>query len=131
MLICGSRGWKDESAVEAVLAGYKYTNPTLTLIHGHCKDGADAIADRLAHQMGVPTVRVAANWQRFGKRAGVIRNQKMLDEQKPDVVVAFRAFGKSAGTDDMVQRALKAGVTTFVIHEGGSVEELFREQESG
>lgn len=119
VLICGSRGWKDVQPIEAVILGYGALNGSLTLIHGHCPDGADAIADRVALKHGLEPVRVPANWKRFGKGAGPIRNQKMLDEQKPEVVIAFRAHGKSTGTDDMIKRALKAGVPTFVLTEGG------------
>lgn len=42
-----------------------------------------------------------------GKAAGPIRNQRMLDEGKPDLVVAFPG---GRGTADMVRRAKAAGV---------------------
>lgn len=128
ILICGSRGWKDEQPIEAVLLGYKALAETFTLIHGHAKDGADAIADRMAFKHDIHTVRVPANWDRFGKAAGPIRNQKMLDEQKPQVVIAFRARGKSNGTDDMISRAKKAGVPTYVFTEA---EDARTEKEEG
>jgi len=50
-------------------------------------------------------------WDELGKKAGPLRNQRMLDEGKPDLVVAFPGGG---GTKDMVRRAVKAGVA---IHE--------------
>lgn len=119
ILVCGSRGWKDVQSVEAVLLGYRaLAGDHFTLIHGHCPDGADAIADRVAHKHDIHTVRVPADWKRNGRAAGPIRNQKMLDEQHPQLVVAFRAKGKSNGTDDMVRRATKAGVPTYVINGG-------------
>lgn len=48
-----------------------------------------------------------ANWKLHGKAAGPIRNQQMLDEGKPDIVVAFPGGN---GTADMVRRAKKAGI---------------------
>lgn len=48
-----------------------------------------------------------ADWVTLGKAAGPIRNQQMLDEAKPDWVVAFPGGN---GTADMVRRARKAGV---------------------
>jgi hypothetical protein len=52
-----------------------------------------------------------ANWKLFGLSAGPIRNQQMLDEGKPDFVIAFHDnLYASRGTQDMVTRAMKAGV---------------------
>ena len=50
-------------------------------------------------------------WDELGKKAGPLRNQRMLDEGKPNLVVAFPGGG---GTKDMVRRAVKARVP---IHE--------------
>ncbi len=41
----------------------------------------------------------------------MIRNQQMLDEAKPDMVLAFPG---GRGTDDMVSRAEKAGVPVTI-----------------
>lgn len=48
-----------------------------------------------------------ADWSKYGKAAGPMRNQKMLDEYKPDLVVALPG---GRGTADMVSRARVAGV---------------------
>jgi hypothetical protein len=121
-LICGSRGWKDPQPINAIIAGYDVlaegAEQRLTIIHGHCPQGADALADRLGRQWGADVIREPADWDRYGKRAGFIRNQLMLDKHNPEVVYAFRAYGKSNGTDDMVDRAEKAGIPTFVINGG-------------
>lgn len=123
LLVCGSRGWHNEAPVETVIRYYQEMardfDENFVLIHGHCKKGADALADRVAQRLGLRVgedlIRVPADWKRHRKGAGRIRNQQMLDEQHPDVVVAFRAAGESPGTDDMVSRARRADVTTRVI----------------
>lgn len=51
-----------------------------------------------------------ADWDRYGKSAGYIRNQQMLDEGKPDYVIAFPG-GK--GTEMMKKIARKAGIPVF------------------
>ena len=48
-----------------------------------------------------------ADWKRYGRGAGPARNQAMLVEFNPQLLVAFPG-GK--GTADMVRRAQKAGV---------------------
>lgn len=124
VLVTGSRGWHDESAVERAITQCqqiaKSAGEEFVLIHGHSKNGADALADRVGLRLGlVPgkdLLRVPAAWKRYGRAAGPIRNQQMLDEHQPDVVLAFRATGKSNGTDDMIERARKAEVETHVFH---------------
>lgn len=54
-----------------------------------------------------------ADWDRYGKRAGFIRNQQMLDEGKPDIVMAFPGGN---GTNDMVSKARMAGVKVINVH---------------
>jgi predicted Rossmann-fold nucleotide-binding protein len=80
------------------------------LIHGGAK-GADAAADAWAReQRGFPNPIVfEALWD---DAAGPIRNEKMLREGKPDLVVAFPG---GDGTKDMVDRARAAGVTVMEI----------------
>ncbi len=53
-----------------------------------CRAGADTIAGRWAKFYGVPVTVFEADWKAKGKRAGPLRNIKMLDEFKPDVVCA-------------------------------------------
>lgn len=125
LLITGSRGWHDEGAIEAVIAKYqllaKSVEEEFILIHGHCPKGADALADRVGRRLGLVVgetlIRVPADWKRYRAGAGPKRNQKMIDDHHPDVVVAFRASGKSNGTDDMIERARTADITTHVLTE--------------
>lgn len=114
ILICGSRGWNKVGPIETIIAGH-LAQGSVTVVHGDAPKGADAIANALGKKLGAKVVPVPANWDRFGKGAGLIRNQKMLDEQHPQIVYAFRAHGKSNGTDDMVERSLNAGLPTFVV----------------
>ena len=76
------------------------------VIHGG-SSGADALAGRWAHLASIPYTVYPANWERHGKAAGPLRNQRMLDEGKPDLVIAFPG---GRGTADMVRRAKEAGV---------------------
>lgn len=118
VLICGSRGWTDPGPINVVLAGCDVlaegAGEKLTVIHGDAP-GADRLAKRLAKQWGAEVIDEPADWDQYGKAAGPIRNAKMLAEHQPDVVYAFRAEGKSNGTDDMVAKARARGVPTYVI----------------
>lgn len=74
--------------------------------------GADRLAARWARRQMLTVHRFDAEWGALGISAGPRRNQRMLDEGKPDMVVAF-AGGR--GTADMVSRAKKAGVRVIEV----------------
>jgi hypothetical protein len=81
------------------------------LIEGDAK-GADKLAGRWAEDNGVPRLTFPADWDTHGKAAGSIRNQQMLDEGKPTLVIAFPG---GRGTKDMVRRAKKAGLPVYEV----------------
>ncbi len=84
-----------------------------TLIQGGAK-GADALAAQWAYERGIPVSTFAANWDKDGKAAGPIRNQRMLEQGVPDLVVAFAG---GTGTADMIKRARAAGVEVLEVIE--------------
>lgn len=75
--------------------------------------GADTAAIDWAVCNWCKTHEYPANWNLYGKSAGYIRNKQMLDEGKPDLVIAFPG-GK--GTKMMVDIARKAGVQVMEIN---------------
>lgn len=114
VLICGSRTWADKRPIIALLRGM---GPDTVVIHGGA-GGADTNAGIVAQNLGLQVIVEPAQWRIHGKASGPIRNQKMLDDHRPDVVFAFRVYGKSTGTDDMVRRAEEAGLPTYVVMGG-------------
>lgn len=76
-------------------------DPGLVLGMGDAR-GADLWALRWAEEKGVPHKVFEADWGGLGKAAGPIRNRKMLEEFKPDLVLAFPG-GK--GTESTIQMA--------------------------
>jgi SLOG family YspA-like protein len=83
--------------------------PVALLIHG-AATGADTLAGAWAAGRGVPVQACPADWQRYGKRAGRIRNLYMLSVHNPDVVVAFPG---GAGTAHMVEITNAEGVRVW------------------
>ncbi len=105
--ICLDRKWIYEKD------GFGNWLPQVHVIHGGAK-GADALADRWAVNNWTGLTVYPADWDNHCKAAGPIRNQQMLVEGKPDLVVAFPT-PNSRGTWDMVRRAKKAGVETIIV----------------
>jgi hypothetical protein len=76
--------------------------------------GADTMAREWAEDNGVLPEKFPADWDRYGRAAGPIRNKQMLVEGKPDLVLAFSYDLKtSRGTRNMVTQALAANVETI------------------
>lgn len=81
------------------------------LISGGAR-GADSLAELWARSRLIPIDLFPANWNRDGKAAGPIRNRRMLEEGRPDLVVAFPG---GSGTANMVRIATAAGVPVRLI----------------
>jgi hypothetical protein len=116
ILVCGSRTYPVDFLLPAVLDAYRAGAGDLVIIDGGAR-GADTHAHDWAVRRGVRSDRWRADWDTHGKAAGPIRNQRMLDEGEPDLVLAFvdKPLAESKGTADMVHRARKANVPTYVI----------------
>lgn len=114
VLVCGGRDYTDYRAfARAMVMAQSELGHFDTIIHGGAR-GADWCAHLFANS---PTgereeICFPADWKANGRAAGPIRNQKMLDEGKPDLVVAFPG---GRGTADMVSRARKAGVKVLKV----------------
>ncbi|MDE1822352.1 MAG: DUF2493 domain-containing protein [Euryarchaeota archaeon] len=116
LLVCGSRDWADGEIILTELAALQGVD---VVIEGEAP-GADTFARKAAEQMGIPVLPFPADWGSHGRAAGPIRNQQMLDEGKPDLVLAFTdGLNTSRGTADMVARARKAGIETILVSHDG------------
>lgn len=103
-LITGSRNFPDEDkvrmAMDAWADGY--------VVVGDCPTGADKFARQWCKDKNIDYEVHYADWNKYGKAAGPLRNQAMIDA-KPDLVIAFY-HGDSRGTRDCVRRALIARI---------------------
>lgn len=75
------------------------------IIQGGAK-GADDMAKRWAAGENIECLEISADWS-LGPKAGPLRNKRMLDEGKPDLVIAFTG---GRGTADMIRRAKAANI---------------------
>lgn len=114
VLVCGGRHYADRNRVYKELGDllsdpadeYGMPYKDAVVISGGAT-GADQHALDWAVVHWCQFEEYKANWAQHGKAAGHIRNQQMLDEGKPDLVLAFPG---GRGTADMVRRAKKAGI---------------------
>jgi YspA, cpYpsA-related SLOG family len=108
VLVCGGRDFTDQALLEARLAGIL---GVAVIIEGGAL-GADRLAREFGQQRGITVETFPADWQKHGRAAGPIRNKRMLEDGKPDLVVAFPG---GRGTANMVGQARAAGVRVIEI----------------
>lgn len=111
ILCCGSRRWTDADAIRNRLGCYVQHEPKPTIMHGGAA-GADTLCGSIAAELGFYVVKVEADWDRYGKSAGIKRNLAMLDHH-PDIVLAFWD-GRSPGTAHTISEARNRSIPCLV-----------------
>lgn len=106
VLVCGSRDWTDYNAIEREMAKLP---PNTTIICGGAS-GADTMAASVAHKFHFKLEVFMAEWAKYGRAAGPIRNKQMLEVGKPELVLAFYDINKSKGTKNMVAQSRAASI---------------------
>lgn len=106
----GSRNWPSARSVEVAIEAYldDAGSYDVVIVHGGCPTGADAFADAYARRMGWRVSVYQADWAKYGRAAGPIRNQEMVDDGAA-VCLAF-PMPNSRGTVDCIKRAEWAGI---------------------
>lgn len=109
VIVTGSRRWHDRAKIANRL--FDLAADTV-IVHGGAR-GADQIAHQEAQKLGLFTERHLPDWERYGKRAGLIRNHQMA-KLGADLCIAFLR-DNSAGTRHMIAEAEKHGIPVEVI----------------
>lgn len=109
-LIAGGRTFTNYSMLCNVVNQFKLN--VSAIIEGGAQ-GADRLGRRYAEENNIPYITMHADWNKYGKRAGYIRNVEMAKALNPgtDLVLCFWD-GKSKGTAHMIQTASQYGLYT-------------------
>lgn len=111
--IVGSRNFNQYSLVKEVMDDY--IAEVDTVVSGGAK-GADTLGELWAKENDIATLIFKPDWNKFGKRAGFIRNQDIV--KNSDLVVAFWD-GQSKGTKSSIDLCVKFGIPVKVIYYNG------------
>lgn len=110
-IIAGSRTIALYGMVENAIEACPFRAEITEVVSGGAR-GADAWGERWALLEGrVPVQQFPADWKRYGKRAGLIRNEQMADYA--DALIAVWD-GESRGTAHMIREARARGLKVFV-----------------
>lgn len=118
LLVCGGRDYVNRDELFMVLDRWHAQFVIDVLTHGYNPKGADALTNAWGVVRNIRQIRFPAEWEKYGKSAGPIRNGEMLTIGKPDCVLAFPG-GK--GTADMIRQAQKADVPVKQVWPGGII----------
>lgn len=114
ILICGDRNWENIEVIRFHMEKLQRLYGNYTLIHGAAR-GADTIAGKVGEELGLTVESYPANWSKYGKAAGPIRNKEMLDSGI-DLVIAFHPrLEDSKGTRNMYKIAVNSGLSCLVV----------------
>ncbi len=118
IIVCGSRTFNDYALMQRVLDSIlaSFEDP-VEIISGHA-EGADKLSERYAKEHDILCAVFPAQWEKYGKKAGPIRNSQMLDyamsEDSADAMVVAFWDGNSRGTADTLRKAQQLKVKTVV-----------------
>ena len=114
IIVCGCRDFNDQSKIYNTLDEILTSYSDIEIISGHAK-GVDTIAEHYAREHNYPCRIFPADWNKYGKKAGPIRNSQMLKHAllETPIVIAFWN-GKSKGTHNMINQAKEKNVQTYI-----------------
>ncbi len=109
ILVCGGRDWSNQTMTTGVLDGfreqYHEKDKPIVIVEGGAQ-GADTLAKEYAIKHDIPFEEYRAEWNKYGRAAGPVRNSQMLNSGI-DVVIAFPG---GRGTHDTIGKAEKMGI---------------------
>lgn len=109
VIICGSRDFDNydllKEKCDTILSRKKEEGEEIVIVSG-CARGADKLGEKYAEENGYTVSKFPANWEKYGKRAGYLRNEQMAEEA--NACIAFLRTDKECkGTKNMISLARK------------------------
>jgi hypothetical protein len=127
LIVAGSRTLNDK---EFVYQGIDYVDAYLTrwkvlitmVLSGGAR-GVDRIGEEWAREKGIPVKKVIPEWRKYGRRAGPLRNLKMVHEAQ-----GIAAFQKddTPGTKQIVNASIVLGLPYVFVWNYPSTSVTFR-----
>jgi len=109
LCVCGGRDYSDKEKVFEILDSLEFK--ITKLVCGMAR-GADTLGYQWAVKNNIPIEEYPAEWTKYGRGAGPIRNQQMLNSGI-DILVAFPG---GTGTANMVKICKAAKVNIIIVN---------------
>lgn len=111
VVVCGGRAFDDADFIFEELDRLHAQHAFGTLIEGDAR-GVDRIAGAWARSRNIALIEFPADWKKEGRHAALIRNERMLREGQPDLVIAFPG---AQGTSHTCWLAGKLGIAVIKV----------------
>jgi len=108
VIIAGSRTITDYISVGKAITNSKFV---ITEVVCGCAIGVDRIGEAWAIANGIPVKQMPADWNKYGRQAGIIRNIQMAQYADAAIVIWD---GKSPGSKNMIAEIKKADKPYFI-----------------
>ena len=112
LAVVGSRGFEDFDLFVKIIDRLRLTKEIDAIISGGAK-GVDSMAEHYADVNGIPTEIFLADWDKYGKGAGYIRNKTIWDNS--DIGIAIWD-GVSKGTKHSFDLARKQNKKLYIFN---------------
>ncbi len=77
--------------------------------------GADRIAEEIAEDLGLIRYIYHADWAKYGKRAGMLRNSDIAETADMGLAIIDKPLEESRGTHDTYKKMLALGKKVIVV----------------
>lgn len=121
VIVCGSRTYNDWEIANENIRLFTRHLSDVTIISGCCSDekngvltftrkdgtkvyGADGLGERYAEENNIPIIYCPADWKKYGKAAGPIRNKEM-GEIGTHCMAFYEGLFPTKGTQSMINIA--------------------------
>ena len=114
IIVAGCRAFDDYQLLSSTLnAHMRIYDYDMEIVSGTCR-GADILGERYAKEWNLCCKRFPADWSKFGKAAGPIRNRQMA-EYATNLVAFWDGNKNRSGTWNMINVATKLGLHVEIV----------------
>ena len=110
-IIAGSRNIANYGFIEQSFLKCSWSDKIVEIVSGTAR-GVDNLGEQLAEKFGLEVTKFPADWQRFGKRAGHLRNADMA--KYTDIAIVVMSYGGTNGSLNMIENMRKLGKPCLV-----------------
>lgn len=119
VIIAGSREFDNydmlKEKCDKILSRKVNEGEEIVIVSGAAK-GADTLGEKYAEEKGYKIERYPANWDKYGKRAGYLRNKKMAEVSNA-CIVFLSSKAENKGSKMMISIATEEKLLIRVITE--------------
>ena len=99
--------------IKEILENLILEKSNINILHGGCT-GVDKIVDDEANKLGLNVIVYPADWKKYGKFAGPMRNKEMLETKAIEIYAFHQDIKNSKGTKNIMEQAKKYNIKRYL-----------------